>query len=218
MKKGLKIGIVIFILIICVILIIVYFQTKENYKNRNVMQTTIQNGKLNEMFTENHVIDLEELFVKVSGLYYYPEGNKQMSNQQNVFEVTMDFESKYHKNINSVEFDYLIFDDENHILNTSLWENLVYTRNYITGFLKEKYQENQYYKLNDHCVFNTKTEYQNSIEDLTHVRKSMISSLNQELTEPKQINVRIINLKYQFEEEAYKTLTNTDLEFIVNFE
>ena len=118
----------------------------------------------------------------------------------------------------SVIYDYLIFDEDNNILNTSLWENLVYTKNYITGFLKEKYQENQYYKFNDYCVFNTQSEYQNNTEDLTRVSKTMVSSLDKELTEPEQITVRIINLRYQFEQEEYKELKNTDLEFVVNFE
>ena len=94
----------------------------------------------------------------------------------------------------------------------------MYTRKYITGFLREKYKESMYYKLNDHCVFNRQEYYQNITEDLTHIRKTMSCSLDEALTEPKQIDVRIINLKYQFEQEAYKTLDNTDLEFIVDFE
>lgn len=218
MKKGVKIGIGIFIAIILVALIFLYFQNKENYNNRNTMQTTIQNGRLNEPFTQNQEIDLEDLTVKLSDLSYYPEGNEESIEKNNVLEATVEFESKNQKNINSVIYDYLIFDEDNNILNTSLWENLVYTKNYITGFLKEKYQENQYYKFNDYCVFNTQSEYQNNTEDLTRVSKTMVSSLDKELTEPEQITVRIINLRYQFEQEEYKELKNTDLEFVVNFE
>lgn len=218
MSKGVKIGIGIFIVIILVVLIFIYFQNRENYNNRNTMQTTIQNGKLNEPFTQNQEIDLEDLTVKLSDLSYYPEGNEESIEKNNVLEATVEFESKNQKNINSVIYDYLIFDEDNNILNSSLWENLVYTKDYITGFLKEKYQENQYYKFNDYCVFNTQSEYQNKTEDLTRVSKTMASSLDKELTEPKQITVRIINLRYQFEQEEYKELKNTDLEFVVNFE
>lgn len=217
MSKGVKIGIGIFIVIILVVLIFIYFQNRKNYNNRNTMQTTIQNGKLNETFTQNQEIDLEDLTVKLSDLSYYPEGNEESIEKSNVLETTVEFESKNQKNINSVIYDYLIFDEDN-ILNTSLWENLVYTKNYITGFLKEKYQENQYYKFNDYCVFNTQSEYQNNTEYLTRVFKTMASSLDKELTEPEQITVRIINLRYQFEQEEYKELKNTDLEFVVNFE
>ena len=218
MKKGIKIGIGVLIVIICVVITILYFYNRENYNNRNIMKTTIQNGKLNEPFTENQTIELEDLSVTLSGINYYPEGNEQMSSKKNVLDVTVDFESKNNKNINSVEYDYLIFDNHNQILNTSLWSNLTYTRKYITGFLKEKYQENMYYKFNDYCVFNTQEHYQNITEDLTHISKTIISSLDEPLEAPKQIDVRIINLKYQFEQEDYKTLDNTDLEFIVNFE
>ena len=65
MSKGVKIGIGIFIVIILVVLIFIYFQNRENYNNRNTMQTTIQNGKLNEPFTQNQEIDLEDLTVKL---------------------------------------------------------------------------------------------------------------------------------------------------------
>ena len=44
MKKNIKIGIGILILVVCVILIVFYFLNRENYNNRKIMQTTIQNG------------------------------------------------------------------------------------------------------------------------------------------------------------------------------
>ena len=218
MKKNIKIGIGILILVACVILIVFYFLNRENYNNRKIMQTTIQNGKLNEAFTENQEIDLEDLSVSLDGINYYPEGNEKIFNEPNVLDVTVDFKSKTDKNLVAVMYDYLILDENNHILNTSLWENLTYTKKYITGFLKEKYQENVYYKLNDHCVFDRKTEFENMTDDLTHINKTMACTLKDEMETPNQIQVRIINLKYKFDQEEYKTLENTDLEFVVNIE
>ena len=136
MKKNIRIGIGILILVICIILIIFYFLNRENYSNRKIMQTTIQNGKLNETFTENQKIDLEDLSVSLERINYYPEGNEKIFSDPNVLDVTMDFKSKTDKNLVAVMYDYLIFDENNHILNTSLWENQTYMRKYITGFVK----------------------------------------------------------------------------------
>ena len=56
------------------------------------------------------------------------------------------------------------------------------------------------------------------IDDLTHINKTMACTLKDEMETPNQIQVRIINLKYKFDQEEYKTLENTDLEFVVNIE
>lgn len=220
MNKKVKVLIIIMsILIIILILALIFLglKNKNNYDNRKVIQTIIQSESVNENFTQSNSIELEDLKVELTGINYFPEGNEIMSESKNLVTFTVDFETINEVNISSVSFDYLIFNDNNNILNTSLWGNLQNTKSYIKGFLNEKYQENQISKFNDYCIFNTSSSYDNITNDLHRISKTMISSLNEELVNTKKINVRIINLKYKKEGQEEKKLENTDLEFILDF-
>ena len=44
-----------------------------------------------------------------------------------------------------------------------------------------------------------------------------ISKIKENIDDVKQINIIITNLRYQFVSSEYKTLGNTDLEFILDF-
>lgn len=219
MNKKVKImlGIIVFlILILGVSLFINYTNSVKNYNHRKIIQTTIQSGNIDENLTQNNTIELEDLSIKLASIKYFPEGGNNIPDSENVLDFTIDFESKNDLNLNLVTFDYLMFDENNKILNTSLWGHPEDTKNYIRGFVKDKYQEKFFFKFVDYCIFNKNMQTQNITENLKKVSKTMSSSLNQEIVNPKKINIRIVNLKYQFEKSELKTLSNTDLEFILN--
>lgn len=216
MKKKFKIFleiIIVSLLVLYTILFFIYSTNIQYYKNREIMQKAIFSSSLNESFTQNNLIELDDLLVQLSNINYYSnevEGN-------NMLDITIQFESKNNSYINVKSFDYIIFDENNNILNTSLWTNINYTKPYIRGFVNEKYQEKLFFKITDYFYFEKICTHDNITENLNKVSKTLSSALKKELTNTKQINIRIINLKYNFENSNYKSLQNTDLDFILNF-
>lgn len=215
MKKGLKIFIGIIIILVVLVgfsLLFIYSNSIKNYNNREIIQNSILSKSLNETFTKNNFIELQDLLVQLSNINYYEnEGN-------NVLDITIQFESKNASSLNIKSLNYIIFDDNNNILNTSLWYNVNNTKNYIRGFVNEKYNEKLFFKITDYFNFGRINTHDNITENSNKVSKTFSSSLKKEITNTRKISVRIINLEYNLENLKSKCLTNTDLEFILNFE
>lgn len=219
MKRNLKIFIWVLIVLILVFSItssITYLKDIKNYDNRQVIQTEIQSKSINEKFTENNSIEIQDLLVQLYGINYYPNGNEYISNN-NVLEFNIEFSSKNNSYLNIKSLDYLIFDNNNNILNTSLWDEPQKNKSYIKGFLNEKYQEKLFFKIKDHFIFTRRDTYDNITDNLSKVNKTISCSLTKEMSIPVEINVRILNLEYNFKNSEIKSLYNIDLEFILDF-
>lgn len=206
---------IILIIILSILLILSYVNNPNRYENRKIIQTTIYSDSLNKDFTEKNFIKLDDLTINLTHIGYYPDGNEDMSND-NVIDFTLEFENT-NLDINSLSFDYIISDNNYRILNTSFWDNVENNKSYMKGFVKEHYQENAFYKLNDHSIFETRTSHNNITNNPKIFSQTIISSLKENIDDVKQINIIITNLRYQFVSSEYKTLGNTDLEFILDF-
>lgn len=216
-KRNLLVFIIILVVLLGIAFIIFYFVNPQSYRNRQIKQTTINTNTTDESFSENNSIELEDLSVGLSSVRYSPNGEDQSDDPNSMLDFVVDFTSKTESGLNLVRFDYLVFDQENRILNSSLWGNLKNTKKYIVGFLDEKYGQKQFYHFNDHCIFTTSSLHDNITGDLKKVSKTITSSLNEPLINPKQINVRLINLEYQFENTTLTSPLTTDLEFMLKF-
>lgn len=226
MSKKSKVAIILMtILIIVLAIALIYtiysYNNEYSYTNRRTIQTTVKSQSLNESFSENNSIDLDDLTVKLSGVTYEPDGNEYMQEgDKNVFGVTLDFESKEDLNVTDLVYDFIIFDENNEIINNSVNFGTNDTKKYVQGFIKDKYNENgfnSFSKLNEHAIKTGLVQKNNTSEDLTNFSEIIYSPLTKEIN-PKQVNVRIINLRYQFEGKDKEYLPNTDLEFVVDFE
>ena len=219
MNKKIKVIISCLVIIIILLLITVtfmYLNNTNNYTSRKTIQTTIKSNSINEEFTANNSITLEDLSVNLAKIGYYPDGNDFMA-EKNVLEFTLNFISK-NQDIKSIQYDYIIFDENNKILSTSLWDNIENNKRYMKGLAKEKYGESNITKITDNSIYNSKAEHNNITNDLKNYSQTLTSSLNEDFNNPKQINIKIINLKYKLVSTEEKTLENTDLEFVLNFE
>lgn len=218
MSKKLKIlliSLTTFIIIVIIGIFVLNLVEYKRYASRKIIKTNINCNNLNESFEKENKIQLDEILVKLTKIGYYPEGNDDI-NAQNVVDFTLEFQSD-DLDINNIQFDYIIFDNQNRILNTSLWDNLNKTKPYIRGFVKEKYNKNSFTKINDYTIFVKKASYNNITDNLKTVSQTITSSLKEEIGEPEQITIRIINLNYQFKASDNTILDNTDLEFVLNF-
>lgn len=204
---------IILITIFCTFLFISYFNIN-NYSNRKIIQTSIQCNDINTNLLQNNFIELEDLLVKVSNINYLPNENDEAITN-NVLNFTIEFESK--NNFNLISFDYIIFDNNNNILNTSVW-NSSNNKNYIKGFVKEKYQTNKISELNEHILYDTLTFYDNITNNSKIYSRTLTSSLKESLIVPEQIYIRIFNINYSFQNSSTKSIQNTDLEFILKFQ
>lgn len=216
-------AILIVVLAICLIYTIFSYSDEYSYTNRKTIQTTVKSQSLNENFIENNSIDLDDLTVKLSGVSYEPDGNEYMQeDDKNVFGVTLDFESKEDLNVSDLLYDFIIFDENNKILNMSPLFGVNDTKKYLQGFVKDKYNErgfNSYSKFDENAIRSGFYEKNNNYntEDLTTFSRTLYGALINEIN-PKQVNVRIINLRYQLGGKEKEYLPNTDLEFVIDFE
>ena len=224
MRKAKILIIVMLILIIALsstlVCLILDYNDKYSYDKRLVMQTTIKSQSLNETFTENNSIELDDFIVKLSGISFNPEGIDRYPESKNVFEITVDFDNKKDTDIYEVLYDYIIFDENNNILGMSALFGSIDsdTQRYAAGFVEDKYNTSNsaFEEIGNHHIFSRFYQTNNVSDDLTVFSQNLGSYLNYEIA-PKQIHVRIINPRYQLSGEEKKYLANTDLEFILDF-
>jgi len=206
---------ILLVIILSTLLIISYLNNSNSYNNRRILQSTISCNSLNESLNENNSIKLDDLSIELSQIGYYPNGNEYLSDN-NVLNFTFTFKSD-DLDINNITFDYIVFDNDYKILNTSFWDNLDQTKSYAQGFVKEHYQENSFTKLNDHSIFVARNYHNHIRENFKTFTQTITSSLNENIDTPKQIHIVITNLKYQFTSSEFKEVNNTDLEFVLEF-
>lgn len=218
MSKKLKVLVsclILLVILLSTLLIMSYLNNSNDYINRRVLQNTISCNSLNEAINDNNSIKLDDLSIELSQIGYYPNGNEYLSNN-NVLDFTFTFKSN-DLDINNITFDYIIFDNDYKILNTSFWDNLDKTKSYAKGFVKEHYQESSFTKLNNHSIFAARNYHNHIREDFKTFTQTISSSLTENIDTPKQINVVLTNLKYQFTSTEFKELEHTDLEFVLEF-
>lgn len=206
---------ILLVIVLSTLLIVLYLNTSNDYINRRILQSTIACNSLNENLNENHSIKLDDLSVELLQIGYYPNGNEYLSNN-NVLDFTFTFKSR-DLDINNITFDYIVFDNDYKILNTSFWDNLDKTKSYAKGFVKEHYQENSFTNLNNHSIFVARNYHNHIRESLKTFTQTISSSLNKNIDTPKQINVVLTNLRYQFTSSEFKEVEYTDLEFVLEF-
>ena len=194
---------ILLVIVLSTLLIVSYLNNSNDYTNRRVLQSTISCNSLNESLNGNNSIKLDDLSIELSQIGYYPTGNEYLSNN-NVLDFTF-------------TFDYIVFDNDYKILNTSFWDNLDKTKSYAKGFVKEHYQENSFTKLNDHSIFVSRNYHNHIREDFKTFTQTISSSLDENIDTPKQISVVITNLRYQFTSSEFKEVEHTDLEFVLDF-
>ena len=206
---------ILLVIVLSTLLIVSYLNNSNDYTNRRVLQSTISCNSLNESLNGNNSIKLDDLSIELSQIGYYPTGNEYLSNN-NVLDFTFTFRSD-DLDINNITFDYIVFDNDYKILNTSFWDNLDKTKSYAKGFVKEHYQENSFTKLNDHSIFVSRNYHNHIREDFKTFTQTISSSLDENIDTPKQISVVITNLRYQFTSSEFKEVEHTDLEFVLDF-
>ena len=226
MSKNVKILIIIMLILIialssALVYLILNYNDRYSYDKRLVMQTTIKSKSLNETFTENNSIELDDFIVKLSGISFNPGEGEELPENKNLLSITLDFDNKKDTDIYEILYDYIIFDENNNILGMSALFGTIDsdTKRYAAGFVKDKYNTSNsaFEEISNHSILYSFHQENNISEDLSLFSQNLISSLKDEIS-PKQIHVRIINPRYQLSGEEEKYLANTDLEFILNFE
>ena len=143
MKKNLIPALVILITLIIGILIFNSLSTLSVYNKytaRNILEKNI-NYDMNEKIMPDDVqLTSGNLNIKLLDYDYFPNGFETF-NHKNALSTTFDFSTNDNTDLISVDYDYIIYDENNNILSTSLfYENgNNEENNYIKCFSKDKY-------------------------------------------------------------------------------
>ena len=160
------------------------------------------------------------LNIKLLDYDYFPNGFETF-NHKNVLSTTFDFSTNDNTNLISVDYDYIIYDENNNILSTSLfYENGNNEENkYIKCFSKDKYNTFSSSTFSNHFIFELKQFKNPEIEiSKKHIGQSIISSLNEPYSNPLKVTITLLNVKYKTINSEYKNIENTDFNFILNFQ
>ena len=188
---------------------IIYSSYIKDYNNRKTLSKVID-------FTENNSIELDDLTISLESLKYYPEGNDEYSTgvegeDNNLLLTTINFSNDTNLPVDIKSLQYLIFDKKNNILAADYHsENGL---KYMKGFLYEKYSETSYKNIPDHMV-SIGREKENITQDLSIVSKTIATNLK---STPKQLTIRLFDLKYSINSQPEKSLGLDDIEFVINF-
>lgn len=222
MKKVL--GIIFIILAAIIILIgsmyitnkVIFTSSIKDYNNRKTYRKEIKSESLNNDFRENNFIELDDLTISLENLRYYPNGNDDYKPSlegainDNLLLTTINLSNKEKLPVDIKLLQYIIFDENNNIIDASYHsENGL---NYMKGFLYEKYSETTFEKIPEHMVYKGRTT-NNITEDISIVSTTFATNLN---SIPKQINIRLFDLKYSINGKETKELGLDDIEFVVN--
>ena len=214
MKKSLKIilnilpVIIISLGIVYILNRIIYSSYIKDYNNRKTLSKVIG--------TENNSIELDDLTISLESLKYYPEGNDEYptgveGEDNNLLLTTINFSNNTNLPVDIKSLQYLIFDKKNNILAADYHsENGL---KYMKGFLYEKYSETSYKNIPDHMV-SIGREKENITQDLSIVSKTIATNLK---STPKQLTIRLFDLKYSINSQPEKSLGLDDIEFVINF-
>lgn len=223
MNKKIKIFVLfILIAIVCIIgslFIINTVQIKE-YKDRTILSKDIQYNINSTDPIENNEFNIGNLSIKLTGYNYYPEGNETY-NKEKLLSTTVSFTINDSTNLDLITFDYIIYDEENNILNSSLWSNYQNNKNYVKGFIKEKYNSINVREFNKHIIHSSMSSNTNISENLKEYSISLIAGLNEEYKYPDKVTVTLLNIKYDTYNDnenktEHKEIENTDFNFILN--
>ena len=224
MKKKTKIllisVIILIILVICLVFAMNFIKTKD-YKNRTIMETNIDYSMDSAEITENNEFNVDNLNIKLTGYNYYPEGYDEVYDEDNLLCTTIDFSTNDSTDLNLITFDYIIYDENNNILNSSLWSNFQNNKNYIECFVKEKYNSNNKTEFTKHNLYGTMTSTRNITDDLSDVSINLMSILKNDYNYPNKVTITLLNVKYSTYDSNTKTtqdseINNTDFNFILN--
>lgn len=195
---------------------IIFTSNINNYNNRKTIIKEIESESLNKDFSENNFIELGDLTISLENLRYYPNGNDDYqpslvgASNDNLLLTTINLSNKEKLPVDIKLLQYIIFDENNNILDASYHsENGL---NYMKGFLYEKYSETSFERIPEHMVCKGRTK-NNITEDISIVSTTYATNLN---SIPKQINIRLFDLKYSINGKETKELGLDDIEFVVN--
>lgn len=223
MKKVL--GIILIILVAVIIFVgsmyitnkIIFTSSIKNYNNRTTLRREIKSESLNKDFKEKNFIELGDLTVNLENLKYYPNGNDvyktslEGASNNNLLLATINLSNKEKLPVDIKLLQYIIFDENNNILDARYHsENGL---NYMKGFLYEKYSETSFERVPEHMVSTGRTR-NNLTEDISIVSTTFETNLK---SIPKQLTIRLFDLKYSINGKETKELGLDDLEFVVNF-
>lgn len=223
MRKNVKIFVLfILIAIVCIIgslFIINKVQIKE-YKDRTVLSKDIYYNMNSTEPIENNEFNMENLSIKLTGYNYYPEGSE-IYNKENLLSTTVSFSINDSTNLDLITFDYIIYDENNNILNSSLWSNYQQNKSYVKGFIKEKYNSIDVKEFNKHIIHSSMNSNTDISENLDEYSISLMSGLNEKYKYPEKVTVTLLNIKYDTYDSnenkiEHKEIENTDFNFILN--
>lgn len=222
MKKSLISALIILITLIIGILIFNSLSTLSVYNKytaRNILEKNI-NYDMNEKIMPDDVqLTSGNLNIKLLDYDYFPNGFETF-NHKNALSTTFDFSTNDNIDLISVDYDYIIYDENNNILSTSLfYENGNNEENkYIKCFSKDKYNTFSSSTFSNHFIFGQK-QFKNPEIEISekHIGQSIISSLNEPYSNPSKVIITLLNVKYKTIDSEYKNIENTDFNFILNF-
>lgn len=214
MKKYLLI--VIILIIICALVAttsILYrnYNWEQQYSSRNIYETDFTFNNATQTVSQNK-ININDFFIRIIGFENIESENPNNSKELNItFECLLKDSSKLLENIN---YDFLITDNENNIIFSSL--NSKKYDYYKYGIAKETNKQFS------RTLLNLNGTSKENIINFTSEANTLLNTLSIGIPEnyinPKSLTIKLINLHYK-EKDVIEDFTfdNSEFKFTINF-